>query len=170
MGQFFILQWLLILKYYYCYVLHVNSQSPKSIFVFLSLSIFFFFTQFVFVSLHLLLTMLIKFIISYFPAQAQNKKKYSGRLLISASATVGALLLVALMCFWGCFLYKRLGKNDSGSLAMDVGAGMIQYCINSSPSLPFKDHFWVRCGSWFLSYSTFSGNPHKILSIQVPQL
>ncbi|XP_019174739.1 PREDICTED: LRR receptor-like serine/threonine-protein kinase FEI 1 isoform X1 [Ipomoea nil] len=56
-------------------------------------------------------------------AQDQNKKKYSGRLLISASATVGALLLVALMCFWGCFLYKRLGKNDSGSLAMDVGAG-----------------------------------------------
>nr|GLL48433.1 hypothetical protein Ahy_Scaffold1g107306 isoform D [Ipomoea trifida] len=56
-------------------------------------------------------------------AQDQNKKKYSGRLLISASATVGALLLVALMCFWGCFLYKRLGKNDSGSLAMDVGPG-----------------------------------------------
>ncbi|CAJ1930892.1 unnamed protein product [Sphenostylis stenocarpa] len=52
-----------------------------------------------------------------------GKKKYSGRLLISASATVGALLLVALMCFWGCFLYKKFGKNDSISLAMDVGAG-----------------------------------------------
>ncbi|KAK7407025.1 hypothetical protein VNO78_08665 [Psophocarpus tetragonolobus] len=52
-----------------------------------------------------------------------GKKKYSGKLLISASATVGALLLVALMCFWGCFLYKKFGKNDRISLAMDVGAG-----------------------------------------------
>lgn len=52
-----------------------------------------------------------------------GKKKYSGRLFISASATVGALLLVALMCFWGCFLYKKFGKNDKISLAMDVGAG-----------------------------------------------
>ncbi|CAK8540229.1 unnamed protein product [Lathyrus sativus] len=56
--------------------------------------------------------------------QNQNvKKKYSGRLLISASATVGALLLVALMCFWGCFLYKKFGKNDRVSLAVDVGPG-----------------------------------------------
>lgn len=50
-------------------------------------------------------------------------KKNSGRLLISASATVGALLLVALMCFWGCFLYKKLGKNDAKGLAVDVGGG-----------------------------------------------
>ncbi|GAA0180620.1 transmembrane signal receptor [Lithospermum erythrorhizon] len=58
------------------------------------------------------------------PNSAQNsKKRYSGRLLISASATVGALLLVALMCFWGCFLYKRLGKNDVQSLAVDVSGG-----------------------------------------------
>ncbi|KAL6544207.1 LRR receptor-like serine/threonine-protein kinase FEI 1 [Orobanche gracilis] len=56
-------------------------------------------------------------------AQFQGKKKYSGRLLISALATVGALLLVALMCFWGCFLYKRLGKNDGNGLAMDVSGG-----------------------------------------------
>ncbi|KAI4314584.1 hypothetical protein L6164_027474 [Bauhinia variegata] len=56
--------------------------------------------------------------------QNQNgKKKYSGRLLISALATVGALLLVALMCFWGCFLYKKFGKNDGKSLAMDVSGG-----------------------------------------------
>ncbi|EXC35164.1 LRR receptor-like serine/threonine-protein kinase FEI 1 [Morus notabilis] len=57
---------------------------------------------------------------------AQNqagKKKYSGRLLISASATVGALLLVALMCFWGCFLYKKFGKHDSKSFVMDIGRG-----------------------------------------------
>ncbi|XP_021725554.1 LRR receptor-like serine/threonine-protein kinase FEI 1 isoform X2 [Chenopodium quinoa] len=57
------------------------------------------------------------------PGQGDGKKPYSGRLLISASATVGALLLVALMCFWGCFLYKKLGKNDAKGLAMDVSGG-----------------------------------------------
>ncbi|PIN14157.1 Serine/threonine protein kinase [Handroanthus impetiginosus] len=55
-------------------------------------------------------------------AQFQAKKN-SGRLLISALATVGALLLVALMCFWGCFLYKRLGKTDAKGLAIDVSGG-----------------------------------------------
>lgn len=49
--------------------------------------------------------------------------RYSARLLISALATVGALLLVALMCFWGCFLYKKFGKKDSQSLAIDVSGG-----------------------------------------------
>ena len=53
-----------------------------------------------------------------------GKKKYSGRLLISASATVGALLSVALMCFWGCFLYKKFGKKDRISMAMDVSEGV----------------------------------------------
>uniref|UniRef100_A0A6M2ENX2 non-specific serine/threonine protein kinase n=1 Tax=Populus davidiana TaxID=266767 RepID=A0A6M2ENX2_9ROSI len=52
-----------------------------------------------------------------------GKKKYSGGLLISTSATIGALLLVALMCFWGCFLYKKFGKNGSNSIAMDVSGG-----------------------------------------------
>lgn len=66
------------------------------------------------------------FSISIFAGQNQSgKKKYSGRLLISASATVGALLLVALMCFWGCFLYKKLGKHDSSGLAMDVSGGIM---------------------------------------------
>ncbi|KAJ4952171.1 hypothetical protein NE237_029003 [Protea cynaroides] len=57
--------------------------------------------------------------------QGGKKKsgRYSTRLLISALATVGALLLVALMCFWGCFLYKKFGKNDSSGLAMDVSGG-----------------------------------------------
>lgn len=55
------------------------------------------------------------------------RKKYSGRLLISASATVGALLLVALMCFWGCFLYKRFGKNEKKGLAKNVGGGTVLY-------------------------------------------
>ncbi|XP_020528968.1 LRR receptor-like serine/threonine-protein kinase FEI 1 isoform X2 [Amborella trichopoda] len=56
----------------------------------------------------------------------QGAKKRSARnstkLLISALATVGALLLVALMCFWGCFLYKKFGKNDKPH-AMDVSEG-----------------------------------------------
>uniref|UniRef100_M4E2L6 non-specific serine/threonine protein kinase n=1 Tax=Brassica campestris TaxID=3711 RepID=M4E2L6_BRACM len=47
----------------------------------------------------------------------------TGKLLISASATVGGLLLVALMCFWGCFLYKKLGTVESKSLAIAVGGG-----------------------------------------------
>ncbi|KAJ6943164.1 LRR receptor-like serine/threonine-protein kinase FEI 1 [Populus alba x Populus x berolinensis] len=66
------------------------------------------------------------------PPSGQNqggKKKYSGRLLISTSATIGALLLVALMCFWGCFLYKKFGKNESNSIAMDVcgGASIVMF-------------------------------------------
>nr|QAS62473.1 LRR receptor-like kinase family protein [Sedum alfredii] len=56
-------------------------------------------------------------------AGQNQRKNNSGRLFISASATVGALLLVALMCFWGCFLYKKLGKKDGRCLAMDVGGG-----------------------------------------------
>ncbi|XP_074270347.1 LRR receptor-like serine/threonine-protein kinase FEI 1 [Silene latifolia] len=56
-------------------------------------------------------------------SDSDARKKYSGRLFISASATVGALLLVALMCFWGCFLYKKLGKDDAKGLAMDVSGG-----------------------------------------------
>lgn len=55
------------------------------------------------------------------------RKKYSGRLLISASATVGALLLVALMCFWGSFLFKRFGRNEKKGLAKNVGGGTLLY-------------------------------------------
>ncbi|XP_021855878.1 LRR receptor-like serine/threonine-protein kinase FEI 2 isoform X2 [Spinacia oleracea] len=64
------------------------------------------------------------------PGQGDGKKPFSGaKLFISASATVGALLLVALMCFWGCFLYKKLGKNDAKGLAMDVcgGASIVMF-------------------------------------------
>ncbi|KAL0904377.1 hypothetical protein M5K25_026473 [Dendrobium thyrsiflorum] len=53
----------------------------------------------------------------------QTKKSDSTKLVISAVATVGALLLVALMCFWGCYLYKKFGKDDVRSLAMDVTGG-----------------------------------------------
>ncbi|XP_050231041.1 LRR receptor-like serine/threonine-protein kinase FEI 1 [Mercurialis annua] len=52
-----------------------------------------------------------------------GKKNNSGRLLISTLATIGALLLVALMCFWGCFLYKKFGKNGNNTIAMDVSGG-----------------------------------------------
>ncbi|KAK4801350.1 hypothetical protein SAY86_021837 [Trapa natans] len=56
-------------------------------------------------------------------AQILVTKKNSGRLLISASATIGALLLVALMCFWGCFLYKKFGKNDGKGFAININGG-----------------------------------------------
>ncbi|XP_068634250.1 LRR receptor-like serine/threonine-protein kinase FEI 1 isoform X2 [Aristolochia californica] len=60
------------------------------------------------------------------PSENQRSKRPgrdSARLLISASATVGALLLVALMCFWGCFLYKKFGKSEGKGLSMDVSGG-----------------------------------------------
>nr|QAS62479.1 LRR receptor-like serine/threonine-protein kinase FEI 1 [Sedum alfredii] len=57
------------------------------------------------------------------PPSSDSRTPTSRRLLVSASATVGALLLVALMCFWGCFLYKRLGKRNSPGLANDIGRG-----------------------------------------------
>ncbi|XP_068649653.1 LRR receptor-like serine/threonine-protein kinase FEI 1 isoform X2 [Aristolochia californica] len=60
------------------------------------------------------------------PSENQSSKRSgrdSARLLISASATVGALLLVALMCFWGCFLYKKFGRSEGRGLSMDVSGG-----------------------------------------------
>ena len=47
----------------------------------------------------------------------------STRLVISAVATVGALLLVALMCFWGCFLYKNFGKKDMCGFRVELCGG-----------------------------------------------
>ncbi|BAS83419.1 Os03g0266800, partial [Oryza sativa Japonica Group] len=47
----------------------------------------------------------------------------STRLVISAVATVGALLLVALMCFWGCFLYKNFGKKDIHGFRVELCGG-----------------------------------------------
>ncbi|XP_064958737.1 LRR receptor-like serine/threonine-protein kinase FEI 1 isoform X3 [Musa acuminata AAA Group] len=49
--------------------------------------------------------------------------KNSTKLVTSAVVTVGALLLVALMCFWGCFLYKKFGKSDVSGPAMDISGG-----------------------------------------------
>ncbi|XP_074566165.1 LRR receptor-like serine/threonine-protein kinase FEI 1 [Curcuma longa] len=52
-----------------------------------------------------------------------KRTKNSAKLVTSAVATVGALLLVALMCFWGCFLYKKFGKVDVSGPAMDISGG-----------------------------------------------
>ncbi|CAN1139290.1 LRR receptor-like serine/threonine-protein kinase FEI 1 [Linum perenne] len=61
-----------------------------------------------------------------------GKKRYPARLLVSAFATIGALLLVALMCFWGCFLYKKFGRNESSSIAMDVSGGLYFAALGAS--------------------------------------
>ncbi|KAL8208119.1 hypothetical protein R6Q57_007531 [Mikania cordata] len=45
------------------------------------------------------------------------------KVCVIASATVGALNLVALMCFWGCSLNKKLGKNGIKGLAMVASRG-----------------------------------------------
>lgn len=57
--------------------------------------------------------------------------KNSTRLVISAVATVGALLLVALMCFWGCFLYKNFGKKDIHGFRVELCGGnhVIEYAM-----------------------------------------
>ncbi|TVU47632.1 hypothetical protein EJB05_07238, partial [Eragrostis curvula] len=56
-------------------------------------------------------------------ALKQRSGKNSTRLVISAVATVGALLLVALMCFWGCFLYKNFGKKDIHGFRVELCGG-----------------------------------------------
>ncbi|KAH7425583.1 hypothetical protein KP509_11G060800 [Ceratopteris richardii] len=38
--------------------------------------------------------------------------RYSTQVLVSALGTVGVSLLVALMCFWGCFLYHKFWKKS----------------------------------------------------------
>lgn len=62
-----------------------------------------------------------------------NKRngKNSTRLVISAVATVGALLLVALMCFWGCFLYKNFGKKDMRGFRVELCGGnyAVEYVV-----------------------------------------
>ncbi|CAL9046835.1 LRR receptor-like serine/threonine-protein kinase FEI 1 [Musa acuminata AAA Group] len=59
----------------------------------------------------------------FYPDNLKHPSKNSAKLVTSAVATVGALLLVALMCFWGCFLYKKFGKGDISGPAMDVSGG-----------------------------------------------
>jgi hypothetical protein len=57
------------------------------------------------------------------PSPGDGSKSSSTRLVISAIATVGALLLVALMCFWGCFLYKNFGKKDIHGFGVELCGG-----------------------------------------------
>ncbi|KAH7428068.1 hypothetical protein KP509_10G074200 [Ceratopteris richardii] len=44
----------------------------------------------------------------------KRSSKSSTGFLISALVTVGLSLLIALMCFWGCFLYHKFGKKRKG--------------------------------------------------------
>lgn len=57
------------------------------------------------------------------PSPGQQNKRTGPKVVISTAATIGALLLVALMCFWGCYLYKKFGKSDMTGLAGDVSGG-----------------------------------------------
>eukprot|EP00249_Psilotum_nudum_P027085 c34379_g1_i1 orf=590-2407(-) len=58
-----------------------------------------------------------------------RSSKYSSGLLISALGTVGILLLVALMCFWGCFLYHKFWKKPKllPDLSSANGAKVVIY-------------------------------------------
>ncbi|KAI5079553.1 hypothetical protein GOP47_0005032 [Adiantum capillus-veneris] len=42
----------------------------------------------------------------------RKSRHYSTQVLVSALGTVGVSLLVALMCFWGCFLYHKFWKKS----------------------------------------------------------
>lgn len=42
----------------------------------------------------------------------KKSRHYSTQLLVSALGTVGVSLLVALMCFWGCFLYHKFWEKS----------------------------------------------------------
>ncbi|KAG0580539.1 hypothetical protein KC19_4G180600 [Ceratodon purpureus] len=55
------------------------------------------------------------------PSTTSQKHSYSNALLISAMSTVCIALLIALMCFWGWFLYKKYG-NQKRNLAKVKGA------------------------------------------------
>lgn len=73
-----------------------------------------------------------------------KRTKNSTKLVTSAVATVGALLLVALMCFWGCFLYKKFGKGDVSGPAMDISGGISKYLVVSINVLTFTGHSYWR--------------------------
>lgn len=61
------------------------------------------------------------------PIPARNtsqKHSYSNALLISAMSTVCIALLIALMCFWGWFLYKKYGNKKSNLAKVKGAEGM----------------------------------------------
>jgi hypothetical protein len=57
-----------------------------------------------------------------FSGSKKRSRRFSMGLLISALATVGVSILVALMCFWGCFLYHKFNKAQRRP-ALDVNEG-----------------------------------------------
>lgn len=57
-----------------------------------------------------------------FPGSKKRGRRYSVGLLISALATVGVSIFVALICFWGCFLYRKMKKAQKRP-ALDVNEG-----------------------------------------------
>lgn len=57
-----------------------------------------------------------------FPGPNKRGRRYSVGLLISTLATVGVSVVVALLCFWGCFLYHKMNKAQKRP-ALDVNEG-----------------------------------------------
>lgn len=57
------------------------------------------------------------------PGSKKRGRRYSMGLLISALTTVGVSILVALMCFWGCFLYRKINTAQKRPAALDVNEG-----------------------------------------------
>ena len=49
----------------------------------------------------------------------RKTRHYPTELLVSALGTVGVSLLVALMCFWGCFLYHKFWKKSKPCSSFD---------------------------------------------------
>ncbi|GLJ12606.1 hypothetical protein SUGI_0194480 [Cryptomeria japonica] len=63
----------------------------------------------------------------HFPSSKKNGR-YSTKVLISAVATVGVSLLVALMCFWGCYLYHKFCKvRKRPALNVDEGTSVVMF-------------------------------------------
>lgn len=70
---------------------------------------------------------------------------YSTEILVSALGTVGVSLLVALMCFWGCFLYHKFWKKsklpDYDAAAAAVTAAKV---VSFHGDLPYTSKEIVR--------------------------
>ncbi|KAH9320607.1 hypothetical protein KI387_015246, partial [Taxus chinensis] len=59
---------------------------------------------------------------------SKKSGKYPTKVLISAVATVGASLLIALMCFWGCFLYHKFCRvHRIPALNVDEGTSVVMF-------------------------------------------
>nr|APU94843.1 leucine-rich repeat receptor-like protein kinase [Pohlia nutans] len=78
------------------------------------------------------------------PSTSQ-KHSYSNALLISAMSTVCIALLIALMCFWGWFLYKKYG-NKKPNLAKVKGAEACNApkVVNFHGDLPYTNMHIIK--------------------------